>query len=89
MTQLLQLCTDSSKLGQKLVEAMIAFSTANVDVSAKSECQKAFFNVSNHRLPLPPNTCVVYLLGVSHAMHPVTCAISFAGSISFSAIFTL
>ena len=38
MTQLLQLCTDPSRLGQKLLDALSSFSTANVDINPKSRC---------------------------------------------------
>ena len=37
ITQLLQLCSDPSKLGQKLLDALSTFSTANIDVNPKSE----------------------------------------------------
>ena len=37
ITQLLQLCNDSSKLGQKLLDALSSFSTANIDVNPKSK----------------------------------------------------
>ena len=38
MTQLLQLCTDPSRLGQKLLDALSSFSTANIDINPKSRC---------------------------------------------------
>ena len=38
MTQLLQLCTDPSRLGQKLLDALSSFSTANIDINPKSKC---------------------------------------------------
>ena len=49
MTQLLQLCTDPSRRGQKLLDALSSFSTANIDINPKSKCY-AFDGMSTVRI---------------------------------------
>ena len=45
MTQLLQLCTDPSRLGQKLLDALSSFSTANIDINPKSKCYAFYVTI--------------------------------------------